>query len=122
MTHCGKPTTKPAGKRMGTGHECLKKGIFIGKGLGEEESKEKVKKAKKKGIKKGKKLTKRKLLLGHQMTALEVRSLSKDMVRDILLRRNRRGLSSVGGLSRMSRGALQTSLITELTNTGKLKN
>jgi len=92
--------------------------VGIGIGLGEEKG---LKKGKKIGKKKGIKITKRKLLLGHQMTVIEVRGLTKDQNRDILLRRNRRGLSAVGGLSRMSKIQLSTSLINELTNAGKLK-
>lgn len=113
-------TDKPlkAGQTRDSAGRCFKKGLSVGFATGIEKG-EKI--GKKAGKKKGKKVTKRKLLLGHQMTALEVRATSKDMLRDILLRRNRRGLSAVGGISRMSKVALGTSLITELTNNGKLK-
>ena len=98
MTFCGNPRNAN-GRPLASRHRCLKKGVGIGIGIG-----------------------KVALRLGHGLTLAEVNSLSKDVLRDIGLRRKRRGLStSIGAMSRKSKATLKEELLTDLRRTNKLK-
>ena len=129
MVFCGN-TANAAGRPLGTRHKCFKKGVGVGIGIGEDKGKKiGIKRGKhlgevvgtQKGLKRGEKIGKQKLLLGHSLKSSEVDRLTKDQLRDIILRRKRRGISTTGAVSRLSKPQLKAGLLTDLRRTNKLK-
>ena len=130
MVFCGNDANA-RGRPLGSRHRCFKKGVGVGIGIGEEKG-EKV--GKKKGIKHGKvigevkgrakgiKIGKVALRLGHGLDINEVNSLKKDALRDIMLRRKRKNIStSTGAMSSKSKATLKVELLADLRRTHKLK-
>ena len=126
MAFCGNPANA-RGRALASRHTCLKKGVGIGIGIGEEKGKKKgVKRGKVlgeiKGRKKGIKIGKVAMRLGHGLNIPEVNSLKKDQLRDIILRRKRKNIStSVGAVSSKSKAQLKVELLADLRRTRKLK-
>ena len=125
-------TDKPlkAGQRRESGGRCFKKGLGVGFAIGIDKGKKIGSKRGKllgevvgtqKGLKRGEHIGKQKLLLGHSLKLSEVNGLTKDQLRDIILRRKRRGISTTGAVSRLSKPQLKVGLLADLRRTNKLK-
>ncbi len=129
MVFCGKPANR-GNRTMGTSHGCFKKGVGTGIGIGIERGEVSGKKKGKKvgkvlgeitGRKKGIKIGVRKMKFGKSLTIPELNSLSKDQLRDIVLRRKRTNKIVIGAVSRLSKAALKTALETNLRARNELK-
>ncbi len=129
MVFCGN-TANARGRPLGSRNKCFKKGVGVGIGIGEDRGKKVgIKRGKhlgevvgtQRGLKRGERIGKQKLLLGHSLTLAEVNTLSKDQLRDIILQRKRRGISTTGAVSRLSKPQLRTGLLADLRRTNKLK-
>lgn len=129
MVFCGK-NENARGRPLGSRNRCFKKGIGVGIGIGEDKGKKiGIKRGKllgevvgtQKGLKRGEHIGKQKLLLGHSLNLSEVNTLTKDQLRDIILRRKRRGISTTGAVSNLSKPQLRNGLLTDLRRTNKLK-
>lgn len=97
-------TDKPGVRNRGRPGVCFKKGMGV-------------------GIRIGIDIGKRKLQLGNQLTMGELNSLSKDSLRDIMLRRRRSRVQTFlqGNISRMSKATLKAGLINDLQQTNQLR-
>ena len=130
MTFCGNPANA-RGRPLGSRHGCLKKGVGIGIGIGEERGQVSGRARGKRegavigevrGRAKGIKIGKVALRLGHGLNITEVNSLSKDTLRDMMLRRRRKGISnSQGAMGRKSKAQMKVELLADLRRTHKLK-
>ena len=98
-------TDKPGVRNRGRPGVCFKKGMGV-------------------GIRIGIDIGKRKLQLGNQLTMGELNQLSKDSLRDIMLRRRRSRNTTThlqGNISRMSKATLKAGLINDLNQTNQLR-